>query len=403
MTRKLNISLIVLFCVTSVAFSDPNIAILWEKDVIRTDTNLIKPYTVRVDENKNIIRVVGVSYIYRKQETLKKQNPELFEYRFNLKDNTSELKTLIKMDEEDITVYFGSSHVRDSRLIDGNIVMIRSQYKSFNFQELTIDNDWQVKTREIPGLTRGSVSTHGACRNMNGDVFLCGNSSYIRKIKSDETVAWDTNYKSDKGEDGTLGVAFSESEKMLVAFGFSFEPDTKFTAKDSSLWLANLDSDGNVKAKAEFEGIVNLGKNPSFCLSKSGNPVVIYDNAEMSYKIYVSKFSKNLKGKVWTTHIFDGNDMLMSRMSLTPLKNNYTLAILLTFTTSESLIFYILDNNGRIVNKGVFNDMGVGPGFVVTAFKDKIFLATEGYILGGVEDTVAKLLCFKINPSKIQR
>ncbi len=126
MMRKLQIYLIGLFCITatSVAFSEPNISILWEKGIVRSDANLIKPYTIEVDENKNTIRVVGVSYIYRRQETPKKQNPELFEYRFNLKDNTSELKTLMKMDEEDITVYFGSSHVRDSLLTDGNIVMV---------------------------------------------------------------------------------------------------------------------------------------------------------------------------------------------------------------------------------------------------------------------------------------
>ena len=388
--------------ITSVAFSDSNIAILWEKDIIRSDANFVKPYTIKVDGNKDILRVVGVSYVYKRQETPKKQNPELFEYRLNLKDNTSESKTLMKMNEEDITVYLRLSHMKDSRLIDGNIVIIRNQYKSFNFQELILGSNCQVKTGEIPGLTRLNVSTHGACRNMNGDVFLCGNSGYIRKVKSNGSVAWDTNYKSDKGEDGTFAVAFSESENVLVAFGFSFEPDTKFTTKDSSLWLANLDSEGNFKVKTEFEGIANFGKNPSFCLSKSDNPVVIYDNAEMgSYKIYVSKFTKDLK-KDWTTHIFDANDMMMSRMSLTPLENDCVLAILSTFATKgkhrSSLYFYILDGKGIIVNNGVFNDIRVGPGFVSTAYKDKIFIVKEDHILGGTEDTVAKLLCFKINP-----
>lgn len=246
------------------------------------------------------------------------------------------------------------------------------------------------------------MSTHGACRNINGEVFLCGNSGYVRKIKSDGSVAWDTNYKSDKGKDGTLGVAFSESENTLVAFGFSFEHDTKFTTKDSSLWLANLDAEGNFKARTEFEGIVDLGKNPSFCLSKSGNPLVIYDNAEMgSYEIYVSKFSKDLK-KDWTTHIFDANDLMVSRMSLTPLDNNYTLATLSAFATKgkfgSGLHFYILDKNGSIVNKGVFNDIKVGPGFVATAYKDKIFVVTEGRIFPKTEDIIAKLICFKINP-----
>jgi hypothetical protein len=404
MTRKLQVSLTVLFCITftSAAFSEPNISILWERDVIRADTNFITPYTIKVDESKNIVRVVGGSYIYRRQETPQNQNPELFEYRFNLKDNTSESKTLMTMDEGDITFFLPRGGIQDSRLIDHNIVMIRSQYKSFNFQELTIGNDWQVKTREIPGLTRSSVSTFGACRNMNGDVFLCGNSGYIRKVKSDGIVAWDTNYKSDKIENNTLSVVFSESDNILVAFGSSFEPDTKFTTKNSSLWLANIDSEGNFIAKTKFEGIANFGKFPSFCLSESGNSMVIYDNAEMgNYKIYVSKFSKDLSSKARTTHIFDGNDIMISRMSLTPLENDYTLATLYTFSIRgnyDSLIFSIIDNNGNVINKAVFNNIRVGPGFVATVFKDRIFLATQGRIFEKAEDDIAKLICFKISP-----
>ena len=392
--------------ITSVAFSDSNIAILWEKDIARANRN-IKPYTIKVDEDKNVVRIVGASYTYRTKETPRLQTPKLFEYRLNLKDNTSELKTLMAMDDGDITINLPQGGIKDSRLIDNNIVMIRSRRKSFNFQELILGSNCQVKTGEIPGLTRLNVSTHGACRNMNGDVFLCGNSGYIRKVKSNGSVAWDTNYKSDKGEDGTLAVAFSESENVLVAFGFSFEPDTKFTTKDTSLWLANLDSEGNFKVKTELEGVVNLGKNPSFCLSKSDNPVVIYDNAAMgSYKIFVSKFSKDLKRKAWTTHIFDGNDMMMSRMSLTPLDNDYTLAILSSFGIRgkrkhrSSLNFYILDDNGSIVNKAIFKDIrGAGAGcLTTTVFKDNIFLATEGRIFPKAENTIAKLICFKISP-----
>jgi len=406
MTRKLQVSLIVLFCITvkSAAISDPNISILWEQDIVRADRN-IKPYTIKVDEDKNIVRILGVSYIYRTKETPRLQAPELFEYRLNLKDNTSELKTLMAMDEGDITITLPQGGIQDSRLIDDNIVMIRSQYRSFNFQELTISSNWQVKTREIPGLTRGSVSTFGACRNMNGDVFLCGNSGYIRKVKSDGNVAWDINYKSDKTSNNTSSIAFSESGNMLVAFGCSFESDTKFATKDSSLWLANLDLDGNFKAKTAFEGIANFGNFPSFCLSKSDNPIVIYDNAEMGiYKIYVSKFSKDLNTKAWTTHIFDGNDMMISQMSLTPLENDYTIATLFTFGTRSkhsSLYFYILDNNGSIVNKAIFNDIrGVGAGSVATVFKDKIFLVTEGHTFQKGDDIIAKLICFKISPFK---
>ncbi|HUT28449.1 MAG TPA: hypothetical protein VMX13_01560 [Sedimentisphaerales bacterium] len=78
MTRKLQVSLILLFCatVTSVAFSEPNIAILWEKDIARANRK-IKPYTIKIDEDKDIIRVVGVSYIYAREESPRIQNPEL--------------------------------------------------------------------------------------------------------------------------------------------------------------------------------------------------------------------------------------------------------------------------------------------------------------------------------------
>ena len=128
MTCKSQVFLIGLFCITftSVAFSEPSVSILWEKDIVRSDANFIKPYTIKVDENKNILHVVGSSYIYKRQETPRKQNPELFEYRLNPKDNTSELKTLMTMDEGDITI--GSPlEIIDSRLIDSNIVLIKSQ------------------------------------------------------------------------------------------------------------------------------------------------------------------------------------------------------------------------------------------------------------------------------------
>ncbi len=44
--------------------------------------------------DKNIVRIVGVSYIYKLKESPGRQNPELFEYRFNLKDNTAEFGLL---------------------------------------------------------------------------------------------------------------------------------------------------------------------------------------------------------------------------------------------------------------------------------------------------------------------
>jgi len=400
---KFRISLIAVFflAVTSVAFSKPDISILWEKDIVQAG-RMIKPYTIKVVDDKNIVRIVGASYIYKRKETPRLQAPKLFEYRVNLKDNTSDLKTLMAMDDGDRTIRLPQGGVKDSRLVDNSIVMIRDQYKSSNFKELTIGSDWQVKTREIPGLTRRSVSTHRACRNINGDVFLCGNRGYIRKVKGDGTVAWDTNYKSDKGEDSAFSVAFSESEKMLVAFGFSYEPDSKFTTKDSSLWLANLDSEGKFKARTEFEGIANFGKFPSFCLSKSDNPIVIYDNAEMgSYKIYVSKFSKDLNTKSWTTHIFDGNDMMIPRMSLTPFGEDCTLAAFQSMVKHTiNLHFYILNKNGSIVNQAVFKDIKSAD-YLVTALKDRIFLVTERHKYEKGKATIfAGLTCFKISPCK---
>ena len=259
---------------------------------------------------------------------------------------------------------------------------------------MTIRSDGNVKTRQIPGLTRRSVSTHGACRNINGDVFLCGNSGYIRKVKSDGTVAWDTNFKSDKGEDGTLDVGFSEKQNELIAFGFSFEPDTKFTTKESNLWLAKLDSDGKFTARTEFEGIVNLGKNPAFCLSKSGNPVVIYDNSQTAWQIYVTKFSNNLT-KAWTIPIFDANSMMID-VSVTPLDDEFTLAILSTMARQGQLRFYIIDSNGSIINQAVF-DMGT-VNYLVAVSKDKIFFVKDEHEMKNNKiHFYAKLICFKIN------
>jgi len=401
----------IFLAVTSVAFSEPDISILWEKDIALTGRK-ITPYTIKVVEDKNIVRVVGESYIYKLKESPRKQKPELFEYRFNLKDNTAELKTLMAMDERGIAISL-PLEVKDSRLIDSNTVMILSrlipqeQHKSFNYQELTIGSDWQVKTREIPGPTRSHFYTLGACRNINGDVFHCGNSGYIRKVRSDGNVAWDVNYKSDKGDENAFNVAFSESDKMLVAFGCSFESDTQFTTKDSSLWLANLDSKGNFKAKTEFEGITNFGKYPSFCLSKSGNPIVIYDNnAEISScKIYASKFSKDLKTRIWTTHIFDGNDIMVSRMVLTPFKEDYTLVTFTTFGTSvyrgHNLYFYILDKNGSIINQATFKDV-MGGDCLVSVLKDKIFYMAKRSRKKeeGNNTEYVRLFCFKIFPCK---
>jgi hypothetical protein len=405
--HKLQISLflVLLLVSTSIAFSEPTISILWEKEIKELDRGII-PYTLQIHD-ENIVRVVGVSCTPRTKETPKAKDPNLFEYRLNLNDNISQMKTILSMNEEDITVTLPEGDVKDSRLIDDTIVIIRGQYKSHNFQELSIGRDWQVKTRDIPGLTRLSVSTHGACRNLTGDVFLCGNSGYVRKVSSDGKVAWDTNYKSDKGEDGTLSVAFSESEKMLVAFGFSFEPDTKFTTKNSSMWLANLDSDGNFKAKTEFEGIVNFGKFPSFCLSTSDHPMVIYDNNTKTasnpmtgyYTIFVSKFSKDLTQKTWTTQIFDAKDLMVSRLSLTPFGEEYTLAVINSMAQqARKSHFYILDKNGVIVNQAVFEDV-IGSGYLVTVMNDKIFYVTDGRRFeNGKMTEFGRLICFKINP-----
>ncbi len=244
---------------------------------------------------------------------------------------------------------------------------------------------------------------------MNGEVFLCGNSGYIRKIQSDGTVSWDTNYKSDQGEDNsTLGVAYSESEKMLVAFGTSFEPDTKFTTKSSSLWLVNLDSKGNFRAKAEFEGVANLGKTPTFCLSTSDHPIVLYDNNTKvasnlitgNHSIYVSKFSKDLSTKEWTTQIFDGKDLLISRMFLTPFGEDSVLAVFDSINVKEStnsgnLHIYMLNKDGNIVNQANFQSIEETCS-LVTVINDKIFFVmTQGHPF---KDAKAKLICCKIIP-----
>jgi hypothetical protein len=361
------------------------------------------PYTVQVQDEYSV-RVVGVSYIYKTKETPKRQEPKLFEYRLNLKDNASQMKTLLAMDANDITLTQG---VIDSRLIKEAVVILRNQYKSPDIQELTIGSGGTVNSRQIPGLTRLSVSTHGACRNLTGDVFLCGNSGYIRKVSSDGKVAWDTNYKSDEGEDGTLGVAFSESEKLLVAFGFSFEPDTKFTTKNSSLWLANLDSEGNFNAKIEFEGIVNFGKSPSFCLSTSDHPMVIYDNNTKAasnpmtgnYTIFISKFSKDLTQKAWTTQIFDANELMISRMSLTPFGDDCILAALNSLTQQGiKLHLYILDKTGAIINQAVLEN-ATGSVSSATVISDKIFYVVDQLKTENDKNMqFARLICFKINP-----
>jgi hypothetical protein len=401
--KTLGMFLIIVFflVVTSVASPEPNISISWEKEISQVDRG-IKSYTIKIEDD-NVVRVIGVSFIPRTKEVKINKDPKLFEYRIDLEGNKSEMKTLLSMDEEDIAVTMPEAGVKDSRLIDDSIIIIRNQNKSFDFQELMISSDWQVKTREIPGLTRSSVSTHGACRSLNGDVFLCGNSGYIRKVKRDGSITWDTNYKSDKGEDGTSGVIFSESEKMLVAFGFSFEPDTKFTAKDPSLWLANLDSEGIFKAKTEFKGIVNLGKSPSFCLSTSDDPIVIYDNEPkmQGYRIFVSKFSKDLRKKEWTRQIFEKKDMMVQKMSIIPVGEDNLLAVISAFGTKgkfgRSLCFYILDSKGNIINQAVFEDMW-GLGYQVEVFEDRIFFVTDGRNLDDMSKDVSRLICFEIHP-----
>ncbi|MDH4202228.1 MAG: hypothetical protein OEV87_04990 [Phycisphaerae bacterium] len=378
---------------TSVVYSEPTISILWEKEISQEGRSLV-PYTIKVTDD-NILRVIGLSHIPKRIDL------KLIEYRINLNTNElSESKNLLPMNEEDITITLPRAAIKDSRLINNKIIIVRNQYKSFDLQELTIDDDGKVKERKIQGLTRSSVSTHGACRNLSGDVYLCGNSGYVRKVGSDGKVAWDTNYKSEKGEDGTLGVAYSESEKVLVAFGMSFEPDTKFTSKDSNLWLANLNSEGKFIAKKEFEGIATFGKTPLFCLSQSDRPIVIYDtNPELkNYNIVVSKFSKDLKKKEWTTSLFKGKDMMVSTRSLIPFDGDFILA---TFTcVSQKDInsyFYILDKNGKIVNHAALEDVSCVSSLIAVN-QNKIYFVTEEYKReNDTSINFLKLICLKID------
>jgi hypothetical protein len=381
------------------AASEPNISLLWEKDIEEADRGLVA-YAVHV-QDETMVRVVGVTHMPRTQETPKNRDPKLFEYRLNLKDDTSQMKILLPMNEEDIVLTLPEGGVLDSRLVNGSIVILRNQYKSHDFQELTIDENWQVKTRELPGLTRLSASTLGACRNKNGEVFVCGNSGYIRKINSDGTAAWDINYKSDKEEDNTSDVVFSESENMLAAFGSSFTSDTKFTSKNSSLWLALVDSEGHFKAKAEFEGIANLGKFPAFCLSPSDHPIVLYDtNAELKKAaICVSRFSKDLNRKIWTTPLFEGEDTMIAKISLVPFGEDSVLAAIDSLVQNHVIFrFYILDKNGIIVNRRLFEDVQTA-GRILTVSRDRIFLVGLKLKLeNGKRIQYAQLSCYNINP-----
>ena len=383
--------LIIYFITISNVFSEPTFSVLWTEE-IEQDGRSLKPYTIKITDD-NVLHVIGLSHIPERID------PKLFEYSINLNNKSSKLKTLLPMDEKDITITLPESGIKDSRLIDDDIILIRDQYKSSDFQELTIANDGQVKVREIPGLTRNSVSTHGACRNLSGDVFLCGNSGYIRKVDRDGKVVWDTNYKSEKGEDGTLGVAYSESANVLVAFGMSFEPDTKFTSKDSSLWLANLDSEGSFKAKTVFEGIVNFGKNPTFCLSQSDHPIILYDvESELkNYNVVVSKFSKDLKQKEWTTPLFKGTDVMVSAMCLTPFEGDFVLAVFVCMSQKGiNPYFYVLNKNGNIVKYAVIEDLNcVNP--LIAVAQDKIFFITEDRRHEKEPPTnFLKLFCFKV-------
>jgi hypothetical protein len=190
---------------------------------------------------------------------------------------------------------------------------------------------------------------------------------------------------------------------MLVAFGFSFESDTKFTTKDPSLWLAHLGSDGNFKARTEFEGITDFGKVPSFCLSKSDNPIVIYDNSaeKKSYKIYVSKFSKDLNMKVWTTLLFDKKDTMVLPMVVTPFEDGRTLATFISMTGRKIVLhLYVLGENGGVANRGIVEDIKFAE-YLAAVVNDRIFLVTEGVRLEN-DTVIAKLICFKIGPSETQ-
>ena len=123
--RKVSVSLItlIIIAVTPVVFASlPGISVLWEKDIAQAGRK-VKPYTIVVDEDKGIVRVAGVSYIYKLKEAPRIQKPELFEYRLDLKDNTSKFKTLMTMDEGDIAIS-SPLEVIDSQLVDSNIVMI---------------------------------------------------------------------------------------------------------------------------------------------------------------------------------------------------------------------------------------------------------------------------------------
>jgi hypothetical protein len=382
-------------------FAESDISLLWEKE-IALEGRSVKSHTIKVDPLKKDLRIIGTSYIYKSKEKLRVLSPELFEYRLNLKGDDPEYKSLMKFDDGDRSVMVPQYGIYDLGLADGNIVLLKDQYKSQDFLELTIGSDWKVKSRKIPGVNRLSGSTLGACRNGKGEIFLCGNNGYVQKVKGDGSMAWCTSFKSNKGQDNTCNVVYYEADNTLSAFGSSFESDTKFTSKNSNLWLANLDPNGNFIAKHEFEGISNMGKFPSYCLSKKGQPVVIYDNEPkmQGYKIFVSKFSKDLKKKEWTRQIFEKKDMMVQRMSVAAMGEDNTLAVISAFATKgkfgRNLCFYILDSNGNIINQAALEDM-FGLGYQVEVFEDRIFFVTDGRTLDDMSKDISKLICFEIH------
>lgn len=379
------------------------ISVVWEKEIPCGDRSL-NPYSLFVTD-KGIVRVTGVTYLYRKKEDGGKTDLMLTEYRLNLDTGKSESKTLMPMDAGDITLTLPSCAIKKPEMIDENVAIVRKQYKSHDFEELTIGGDWKVTNRQIPGPADRNVSTYGACRNTSGDVFLCGGKGYISKVDKDASLVWDVNYKSEKYGDATKEVAYSKRRDVIVALGFSAEPDTKFTSRDSNLWLANVDSEGSIISKTQFDGVMNFGKDCSLYLDTDDNPVVIYDVSKeiADAEMQITKFSKDLQTKLWTTTVFKEENVMVSGCSMRDFGKDKILAVFTYLNRKKMpdcggvpLAVYILDKDGKIVDGSRSQCLSVWKDLAVV-YEDKIFVLSKTHENKNGQIRIgAKLVCLKV-------
>ena len=112
----------------------------------------------------------------------------------------------------------------------------------------------------------------------------------------------------------------------------------------------------------------------------------------------MSKFSKDLNTKVWTTLLFEKEETMLLGLNLAPFEDDSTLATFISMT-GKNINFhsYILDKNGSIVNQVVFEDIN-SASHLVAVLKDKIFLVTNEYRFENDKaPEFIKLTCLKYN------